>query len=91
LTLSQILSGKEGFLIARLVRFKSAKKSTKEDSVMTVCYLGLVDRYSQLIRVHLAGRLAMNNEKTLKKNKSYYIRGFDLVSLKNAGTQIRLK
>jgi hypothetical protein len=58
---------------------------------MTVCYLGLVDKNNQLIRVHLAGRLAMNNEKTLKKHKSYYIRGFDLVNLKNAGTQIRLK
>jgi hypothetical protein len=27
----------------------------------------------------------------LKKNKSYYIRGFDLVNLKGTGIQIRLK
>ena len=33
----------------------------------------------------------MNNEKTLKKNKCYYVRGFDLVTIKNSGVQIRLK
>jgi hypothetical protein len=33
----------------------------------------------------------MNNEKNLKKGKSYYIRGFDIVNLKNTGPQIRLK
>lgn len=58
---------------------------------MTVCYLGFLDKNNQLIRVHLAGRLAMNNEKTLRKNKCYYVRGFDVVKIKNAGNQIRLK
>jgi hypothetical protein len=58
---------------------------------MTVCYLGLIDKNYELIRIHLAGRLAMNNEKLLKQNKSYYIKGFDLVPVKNSGTQIRLK
>jgi len=58
---------------------------------MTVCYLGLLDRNNELIRIHLAGRLAMNNEKILKRNKCYYIRGFDLVPVKSAGLQIRLK
>ena len=27
----------------------------------------------------------------MKKNKCYYIRGFDLVKIKNSGVQIRLK
>ena len=58
---------------------------------MTVCYLGIVNKLNELVRIHLAGRLAMNNEKVLKKNKCYYIRGFDLVSVKSAGVQIRLK
>lgn len=58
---------------------------------MTVCYLAVLDKYGEVIRIHLAGRIAMTNEKILRKMKSYYIRGFDLVNLKNAGTQIRLK
>lgn len=90
LSLQDILSGKEGFLIGRLIRFKKTKKETK-DGPMTVCYLGVLDRNEELIRIHLAGRLAMNNEKTLQKNKCYYIRGFDLVNVKNTGLQIRLK
>lgn len=60
LTLQEILSGKEGFLIGRLIRFKKTKKETK-DGPMTVCYLGVLDRNEELIRIHLAGRLAMNN------------------------------
>lgn len=60
LTLQEILSGKEGFLIGRLIRFKKTKKETK-DGPMTVCYMGVLDRNDELIRIHLAGRLAMNN------------------------------
>jgi len=77
-------------LIGRLIRFKTTRKETK-DGPMTVCYLGMLDKNDELIRIHLAGRLAMNNEKTLKKNKCYYVRGFDLVTIKNSGVQIRLK
>lgn len=61
---------------------------------MTVCYLGLLDRHGELIRIHLAGRIAMSNEKTLKKGSCYMIRGFDLVSVRQSGQsclQIRLK
>lgn len=84
------MSGKDGFIIGKLVRYKHARKETK-DGPMTVCYLGLLDKNYELIRIHLAGRLAMNNEKLLKQNKAYYIKGFDLVPVKNAGVQIRLK
>jgi hypothetical protein len=90
LTLPEIMSGKDGFIIGRLVRYKHARKETK-DGPMTVCYLGMLDKNYELIRIHLAGRLAMNNEKLLKQHKAYYIKGFDLVPVKNAGVQIRLK
>jgi hypothetical protein len=72
------------------LRLKAAKKETK-DGPMSVVYMGLADRQGDLIRLNLAGRIAMNNEKNLKKNKSYYIRGFDVVQVKNTGLQIRLK
>jgi len=84
------MEGKDGYLIGRLIRFKNIVKDTKEGP-MTVCYLGMLNKYNELVRVHLAGRMALNNEKILKKNKCYYIRGFDLVSIKNSGKQIRLK
>jgi len=84
------MSGKDGFIIGKLVRYKHARKETK-DGPMTVCYLGMLDKNYELIRIHLAGRLAMNNEKLLKQHRAYYIKGFDLVPVKNAGTQIRLK
>ena len=58
---------------------------------MTVCYLGIINKYNELVRIHLAGRIAMSNEKTLKEGKCYYIRGFDIVSIKHTGNQIRLK
>ena len=90
LTLNDIMEGKDGYLIGRLIRFKNIVKDTKEGP-MTVCYLGMLNKYNELVRVHLAGRMALNNEKILKKNKCYYIRGFDLVSIKNSGKQIRLK
>ena len=60
LTHQEILSGKEGFLIGRLIRFKTTRKETK-DGPMTVCYLWILDKNDELIRIHLAGRLAMNN------------------------------
>jgi len=42
--LAEIMAGKDGFVIGRLIRLKTTRKETKEGP-MTVCYLGLLDKH----------------------------------------------
>jgi len=58
LCLSDIMNNKPGFFIGRLVRTKFGYKDAK-DGPMSFLYLGFVDKNGDLVRIHLAGRLAM--------------------------------
>jgi hypothetical protein len=58
LCLSDIMNNKTGFFIGRLVRMKFGYKDVK-DGPMSFLYLGLLDRNGDLVRINLAGRLAI--------------------------------
>ncbi len=44
-----------------------------------------------MVRINVAGRIALKEEKNLKKGKCYYIKGLELIKSKNMLPQIRLK
>jgi hypothetical protein len=92
LTLEEIMSGKSGFFVGRLVRAKFGCKEAK-DGPMSFLYLGFVDLHGSLVRIHLAGRMAMKESKELKKGRCYYIKGIELFQgdRTKGGLQIRLR
>ncbi len=90
LCLREILQECDGFFIGRLVRLKMAMKETK-DGPMTVLFLGFVDRNNEMVRINIAGRIALKEEKNMKKGKCYYIKGIELIKSKLLSPQIRLK
>ena len=66
-------------------------KETK-DGAISVLFLGLIDRVGDLVRVNMAGRMAIKEAKQLKKNKCYYIKGLETFQTeKMQFPQIRLK
>jgi hypothetical protein len=69
--------------------------STKEtrDGIISILYLGFVDRLGQLVRVNLIGREALKEMRSFHKNKYYYINnGLKTVQLERLNEcQIRLK
>lgn len=70
---------------------KMAIKDTK-DGPMSVLYLGFIDRVGELVRINMAGRLALKEEKQLKKGKCYYIKDLETYQTdKMIHPQIRLK
>jgi hypothetical protein len=48
---------------------------------MTVLLLGFVDKAGELVRINLAGRIAMREAKNLSKNRCYYVKGLETVIL----------
>lgn len=44
-----------------------------------------------MVRINVAGRIALKQEKNLKKGKCYYIKGIELIKSKLNSPQIRLK
>jgi hypothetical protein len=58
LTLNDIMNNKVGFFIGRLVRYKFGSKEAK-DGPMSFLYLGFLDTNGDIVRVHLAGRIAI--------------------------------
>lgn len=58
LVLQDIMSNKPGFFIGRLVRYKFGSKEAK-DGPMSFLYLGFLDVNGDIVRVHLAGRIAI--------------------------------
>jgi hypothetical protein len=58
LCLSDIMNNKKGFFIGRLVRTKFGCKDAK-DGPMSFLYLGFIDKNGDLVRIHLAGRVAI--------------------------------
>jgi hypothetical protein len=52
------MNNKQGFFIGRLVRMKFGCKDAK-DGPMSFLYLGLLDTSGELVRIHLAGRMAI--------------------------------
>ena len=86
------MNNKTGFFIGRLVRYKFGAKEAK-DGPMSFLYLGFLDINGDIVRVNLAGRIAIKDSRELKKGKVYYIKGLELfVGDKLKGTpQIRLK
>jgi hypothetical protein len=46
---------------------------------------------ANLVRINVAGRIALKEEKNLKKGKCYYIKGIELIKSKLISPQIRLK
>ena len=71
----QILSGEaEGVFVGRLLRTKMSFKETKEGQ-LSVLALGFVNRSGELMRVNIVGKLALRENKQLKKGRVYCIRG----------------
>lgn len=62
MTAQEIIAGKDGYFVGRLLRMKMAIKDTK-DGPMSVLYLGFIDRVGELVRINMAGRLALKEEK----------------------------
>jgi len=52
------MDNKPGYFIGRLVRMKAGSKEAK-DGPMSFLYLGFVDSKGELVRVNLAGRIAI--------------------------------
>jgi hypothetical protein len=52
------MNNKVGFFIGRLVRYKFGSKEAK-DGPMSFLYLGFLDTNGDIVRVHLAGRIAI--------------------------------
>jgi hypothetical protein len=92
LCLADITNGKQGFFVGRLIRIKFGSKDAK-DGPMSFLYLGFVDVNGDLVRIHLAGRIALKESRELKKGKVYFIKGIELFQGdKTKGPpQIRLK
>jgi hypothetical protein len=66
-----------GYFIGRLLRVKLSNKETK-DGVISVLYLGFVDKENNLVRINMAGRMAIKKSKVLQKKKCYYIKGLEI-------------
>ena len=92
LSLNDIMNNQQGYFIGRLVRVKYGSKEAK-DGPMSFLYLGFVDISGELVRVHLAGRIAIREARELRKGKCYYVKGLELFQGdKSKGPpQIRLK
>lgn len=92
LSLGDIMNGKQGFFVGRLIRIRFGSKDAK-DGPMSFLYLGFVDINGDLVRVHLAGRMALKESRELKKGKVYFVKGMELFhGDKTKGPpQIRLK
>jgi RNA polymerase subunit RPABC4/transcription elongation factor Spt4 len=92
LSLGDIMNGKQGFFVGRLIRIKFGSKDAK-DGPMSFLYLGFVDINGDLVRVHLAGRMALKESRDLRKGKVYFVKGMELFhGDKTKGpAQIRLK
>jgi hypothetical protein len=60
---------------------------------MSFLYLGLVDTNGDIVRINIAGRMAIKESKELKKGRCYFIRGLELYQGEKVrgGPQIRLK
>ena len=60
---------------------------------MSFLYLGFLDTNGDIVRVHLAGRIAIRESRQLKKGKVYYIKGLQLFQgdKTKGGPQIRLR
>lgn len=60
---------------------------------MSFLYLGFLDLNGDIVRVHLAGRIAIKESRELKKGKVYYIKGLELFvgDKTKGGPQIRLR
>lgn len=77
MTYREIIKKKDGFFIGRLLRIKLVSKDTKE-GIMSVLYLGFIDRAGEMVRINMAGRTAIKEAKELKKNKCYFIKGLEV-------------
>lgn len=86
------MSNKQGFFIGRLVRYKFGSKEAK-DGPMSFLYLGFLDLNGDIVRVHLAGRIAIRESRELKRGKVYFIKGLELFQGDKikGGPQIRLR
>ena len=86
------MSNKPGFFIGRLVRYKFGSKETK-DGPMSFLYLGFLDINGDMVRVHLAGRIAIRESREMKRGKVYLIKGLELFQGEKSrgGPQIRLR
>lgn len=60
---------------------------------MSFLYLGFIDGNGSMVRIHLAGRMALKESKELKKGRVYLIRGLELFhgERTKCGPQIRLR
>ena len=56
------MQGKDGYFVGRLLRIKMTTKETK-DGAISVLFLGLIDRVGDLVRVNMAGRMAIKEAK----------------------------
>lgn len=68
------MNNKPGFFVGRLLRMKFGCKEAK-DGIMSFLYLGFVDTNGDMVRINLAGRMAIKESKELKKGKCYFIKG----------------
>lgn len=84
------MDGHEGFFIGRLLRIKHGLKETK-DGQMNLLYVGFLDFNGEMLRMNLVGKVAIKEEKLLRKGKCYYIKGLEVVQMKNSGSFIKLK
>lgn len=78
------MSGTDGFFIGRLMRMKQTFKQGKDSTNLPMLTLGFIDSTGEILRLNLLGKLALREQKELKKGKCYYIKGLELVNMKNS-------
>ena len=67
------------------MRMKQTMKEGKDNSTgLPMLTLGFVDSVGDILRLNLLGKLALREEKELKRGKCYYIKGLEVVNTKSS-------
>jgi hypothetical protein len=77
------MNGYDGFFIGRLLRMKQTLKDGKEGSIPMLS-LGFIDSAGEMMKLNLLGKMAIREEKELKKGRCYYLKGLEVVQIKGS-------